>query len=193
MVAPEFQLFKSMLTNETIACIGEVVAIEDERIVPAIVTRRMARNLTPPQLTYITVDSLVYTYNAVAGQKMTAHEVFDLYVRASSEECCRLPFGMFIKSYIARLIEIYIRDEIVEMHRLGGITLLKGLFRRGLENPSLDMLLLELLDEEAKHRHLNAAAKCIQNNFRRAICNPYTPLCKSRLMHEWRELLSEMA
>lgn len=49
----------------------------------------------------------------------------------------------------------------------------------------------QLNNDEADKRYLNKKAIIIQRTYRKAVANPYTPICKARLLHEFENMTIE--
>lgn len=181
-----FPVFKNVIQSEMIVCIGEAVVVGTERLVPAIVIRRMARDLQVPQLTFVAIEYIMYLYTAVQDREIDMTALFGIFANASDEEISCCIEGDFMKSYIKRLMEVYMQDTIATMPT----TVAAIHYLKHFQCPTFDTMLQELLTAEAERRFLHASAKRIQIHFRQAIADPNTPLCRSRLMHEWQDMVA---
>jgi translation elongation factor EF-4 len=122
--------------------------------------------------------------------QIPVNEVFLMFAQSlcSIERCMSSPMFIafeFAKDYIFKAL----LDYVSNMSRRDSIRYITHVVNAGLNYRKIVNYLDTLIEEEAEHMFLTAKAKIIQRRYREAIANPYTHICKNRLLHEWTELV----
>lgn len=163
-------------------------------VIPFIIIKNVQNNGNfNPEFSCVYADNFIVNFQELPN-KIAEEEVMIL-VGICLDKSAYLHKNPMFKSAIRfskKLMNDALVKRIKNKPRLNNINFIKKLINLSIYEPRVSKTYNDLVNQEVNKRYKNAMIKKIQKNYRHALGNPYTELCKIRLINEYVQMNSEI-
>jgi len=187
-----YSIYRNTINNNLCIKIGECSSGYNV-VIPFIVIKNIINGSFIPEFSCVYADNFVVNFEELSN-KISEEEVMILLGICLNESASLYKNKMFKSAirYAKKLMNDALVQRIKTKPVLNNINFIKKLMNMSIYEPYVSKIYNDMIKKESNKRYKIAMIKKIQKNYRHAIGNPYTDLCKIRLINELNQMNSEI-